>query len=61
MTIKQITCYQTEDGRIWQTIAQAEFWEKIMLKNRQSPSKSEPEYNMRNEGYENHYYPVGRD
>lgn len=61
MTIKEITCFETEDGRIWKTIAQAEEWHKIILKSRQVSLKSEPVYNMRNEGYENHYHPVGRD
>ena len=46
MTFKQITCYQTEDGRIWQTLAQAELWETVTAKIVEAPAKeSEPEYN----------------
>lgn len=62
MTINTILCYQTEDGKIWQTLAQAEFWEKF-ISNQTLFKKDEKEkyYSMREEGYENKYSPVGRD
>lgn len=59
MTIKEITYYQTDDGKVHTTLKQAEFWEIFTIKSYEKPS--EPEYNMRNEGYTNTYYPVGRD
>lgn len=62
MTINTIICYQTEDGKIWQTLAQAEFWEKFLSQaNPFKKDEKEKYYSMREEGYENKYYPVGRD
>lgn len=63
MTIKEITAYETEDQRIWRTLRQAELWDKMLktVKAKRLLDNYEIPYNMRNEGYENHYHPVGRD
>ena len=63
MSIKEITCYQNDDGHIWTTLAQAEFWELVTSKVKKGASKTaaEVDYNMRNEGYESSYHPIGRD
>lgn len=45
MTIKEITCYQTEDGKIWTTVEQAEFWAKCIVSaaaGREAYKKTQP-------------------
>jgi hypothetical protein len=61
MTIKEITCYQTEDGKVWTTLKQAEFWEKIFAWNSKSGTTAssssdqpKPEYNYRSQGEDDH-------
>lgn len=61
MTIKQIICYETSDGKIWRTEKQAEWWEDVCNKYSKAFSPPMTEYNMRNEGYTNTHFPVGRD
>ncbi len=64
--IKTVMCHETTDGKLWRSIGQAELWQLMLDKMLSKPvepavHESVPEYNMRNEGYENHYHPVGRD
>lgn len=51
-TIKEITCYQTEDGKIWTTVEQAEFWDKCIVSAAagREAYKKDTTYNFRNEG-----------
>lgn len=49
-TIKEITCYQTEDGKVWTTLEQAEFWEKLFKKSAKIKVQPGTTYNFRNEG-----------
>lgn len=49
-TIKEITCYQTEDGKIWTTVEQAEFWNKLTKTSSGSKAGIDTTYNFRNEG-----------
>jgi len=56
MTIKEITCYQNDDGKIWTTLAQAEFWETIMMIKVKKPESKpqEPEKSFRSWGEDDH-------
>lgn len=45
----------------WQCGFQQAYYEQNRDKLAKYSIKPEPDYNMRNEGYENHYHPVGRD
>ena len=53
--IKEITCYETSDGRIHRTLKSAENWEgvcKTFMKKKEE--KSAPEISMRSWGEDDH-------